>query len=80
MSKSLRGLKMPERKMATFAEAAKTNIEQAKAYHRHFWESSEILKEFLGVLLLRLVAGQAEPDGGQLFERLLRQLYAGGAV
>jgi hypothetical protein len=43
-------------------------------------KSSEIITEFVGVLLLRLVAGQAESSGWQLLEGLLRRLYAEGLL
>ncbi len=42
--------------------------------------SSPNLKEFLGVLLLRLIAGQAEPDNWQLFDGLLRRFYIESGV
>ncbi|MGD1041493.1 MAG: hypothetical protein ABR913_00350 [Sedimentisphaerales bacterium] len=43
-------------------------------------KSSEYLAEFVGVLLLRLIAGQAEPSGWQLLEGLLHRVYAEGLL
>jgi len=43
-------------------------------------KSSELLTEFVGVLLLRLVAGQAEPSCWQVLDGLLRRLYEGGLL
>ena len=43
-------------------------------------KSSEFLTEFVGVLLLRLIAGQAEPSGWQLLDGLLRRFYAEGLL
>jgi len=68
-TKKARGLTLAER-----------NIKQKKLYQKGDGQSSPNLKELLGVLLLRLVTGQAQPDGLQQFDRLLRQLYAGGAL
>ncbi|MGA2091850.1 MAG: hypothetical protein ABSH16_00385 [Sedimentisphaerales bacterium] len=62
-----------ETKKAASAKAAKTNIEREKSYRHRDGQSSPNLKELLGALLLRLVAGQAEPDGWVLFEVLLGQ-------
>jgi hypothetical protein len=67
---------MPEIKMASELTLAERNIEQRESYHKGDGQSSPNLKEFLGVLLLRLVAGQAEPDDWQQFDRLLRRYYA----
>jgi hypothetical protein len=67
-------------KKAVPARTAKSNIEQVKSYRQNSSESNIILKEFLGVLLLRLVSGQAQPDGWELLDGLLRRFYmASGA-
>jgi hypothetical protein len=75
---------MSENKKATVGAVARTNITQRKSYHKGDGQSSPNLKEFLGVLLLRLVAGHLEPDDWLLFERMLRRYYAieraGGAL
>jgi hypothetical protein len=70
---------MPEKK-ASALTLAERNIEQRKSYQKRDCRSSPNLKKFLGVLLLRLLAGQAEPSGWRLFDRLLCQSYAGGAL
>ncbi len=68
-TKKARGLTLAER-----------NIEQLKSYHKRDNPSSPNLKELLGVLLLRLLAGQAQSDDWQLFNGLLRRFYmASGA-
>lgn len=43
-------------------------------------KSSEIIAEFVGVLLLRLVAGQVESSGWQLLEGLLHRFYMEGLL
>ena len=43
-------------------------------------KSSEFLTGVVGVLLLRLVAGQAGISGWQLLEGLLRRFYAEGLL
>jgi len=69
---------MSEIKMASSPKLAERNIEQSKSYRQTFGESrKKILKMRIGETLLCLAAGRAEPDGWQLFDRLLRQLYAG---
>jgi len=67
---------MREIKMATISPVARTNITQTELYRIPSVRASENLKEFLGVLLLRLAAGQAKPSGWRLFEVLLGQYYA----
>ena len=49
----------------------KMNTPKTK-YQTPSGQSSPNLKEFLGVLLLRLATGQAQPDGWRRFDRLLR--------
>jgi hypothetical protein len=71
---------MLEKEKASVLTLAKSNVEQRKSYQEARSQSSPNLREFLGVLLLRLYAGQAEPSGCRLFDRLLRQRYAGGAA
>jgi hypothetical protein len=65
-----------ETKKAAASTAAIGNIEQLESYRKGDGQSSPNLKEFLGVLLLRLAAGQAKPSGWRLFEVLLGQYYA----
>ena len=60
-------------KQASRSKLAAKNIEPIKSYRQTFSLSSGIVKELLGVLLLRLAAGQAEPPVWQLFEKLLRR-------
>ena len=67
-------------KKAAASTAAKSNTEPKKSYCKKKDLSRPNLKELLGVLLLRLLAGQAEPDNWQLFDGLLRRLYAGGVI
>ena len=62
---------MSKMKMASPSKLAE-NIEQNESYHQTFCESKEIFREFIGLLLLRLVAGQAEPSDWQVFDQLLR--------
>ena len=73
-----------ETKKAAASTAAIGNIEQRESYRIPSVRASENLKEFLGVLLLRLAAGQVEQDGWLFFERMLWQYYAvnqtGGAI
>jgi len=66
---------MTERKKASASTLAERNVKPTRGYRETFGESSGILKEFLGVMLLRLAAGQTEPSGWRLFEVLLRQYY-----
>jgi hypothetical protein len=56
------------------------NIKQTKSYFQTFKESKKNLSEFIGLVLLCLVAGQAEPSDWQILEHLLRQLYTRGAL
>jgi hypothetical protein len=65
---------------AVSPKTAKENIEQSKSYREGHYLSSPNLKEMLGVLLLRLVAGYSGPDGWQVFDWLLRQLYEVGTI
>lgn len=62
-------------KEASVLTLAEENIERIKSYRQTFSLSSGIVKELLGVLLLRLAARQAEPSGWQLFDVLLRAFY-----
>jgi len=66
---------MSEKEKASASTLAESNITQAKSYHIPSVRARENLKEFLGVLLLCLVAGQAKPSGWRLFEVLLRRHY-----
>jgi len=67
-------------KEASALTLAGQKIERAKSYQQSFGLSSRIVKELLGVLLLRLAAGQAEPSGWELFGVLLRAFYEQWAV
>ena len=71
---------MNETKKASASTLAGRNTTQAKSYHRHFGESRKILKMCIGEALLCLAAGYSGSDGLQQFDRLLRKLYAGGAI
>jgi hypothetical protein len=71
---------MYEKKKASASTLAERNTTQAKSYHRYFGKSRIILKMRIGKVLLCLVAGQVGPDGWQVFDRLLRQLYEGGTI
>jgi len=63
-------------KKATFAEAAKSNMEQRKSYRTRDEQSTPNLKESLGFLMLTLAAGQYKPDDLQLLDSFLRQTYS----
>jgi len=63
-------------KKASASTLAERNIEQGELYHKRDNPSSPNIKELLGILLLRLIAGQAEPDNWQLFNGLLRRYYS----
>ena len=65
-------------KKATEATAAITN-NQVKSYQKMDKPSSQ-LKEKIGGVLLRLAAGQTQPDTWQQFDQLLRQLYEGSTL
>jgi hypothetical protein len=56
------------------------SIEQTKSYHQVFGESKKIFREFIELMLLRLVAGQVVPSGWQILDQLLHQLYVGDAL
>lgn len=66
---------MSEKEKASASTLAEANIIQAKSYPISPAGASENLKEFLGVLLLRLASGQAKPSGWRFFEVLLRRHY-----
>ncbi|MGA2091849.1 MAG: hypothetical protein ABSH16_00380 [Sedimentisphaerales bacterium] len=55
---------MNEKKKASASTLAERNIEQKESYHKGNYWSSQNLKEMLGVLLLRLVAGHSESPAG----------------
>jgi hypothetical protein len=78
MSNQLRTIKKREGGLL-HTDRPKTNTPTTK-YQTPSVQSSPNLKEFLGVLLLRLTAGYSRPDDLQQFDRLLRKLYAGGAI
>jgi hypothetical protein len=63
-------------KKADASTSAIKNIEQIKSYPKRDNQSRPILRDLLGVLLLRLVTGQAEPEAWQIFDGLLRRFYA----
>jgi len=67
-------------KKAVGLTTARGNTERVKSYRQTFGKSNENLKEFVGVLLLRLVAGQAEPSGWQVLDWVLRLLYEGSGL
>jgi len=62
-------------KEASVLTLAEEKIERIKSYRQTFGLSSGIVKELLGVLLLRLAARQDEPSGWEVFELLLRSFY-----
>ena len=57
-------------------KTAKGNKQQTELYRQTFEGSKEIFREFIGLLLLRLVAGQAEPSNWRVFDEILRQFYS----
>jgi len=65
---------MNEKEKATVGAVADKS-KQGKSYRIPSAGASGNLKEFLGVLLLRLAAGQAEPDGWEVFKVLLSAFY-----
>ncbi|MGA2322466.1 MAG: hypothetical protein ABSG22_01295 [Sedimentisphaerales bacterium] len=66
-----------EKKQADASTSAIANLTHKRIYRERDNQSSPHVKELLGFLLLRLIAGQAEPDGWELLDGLLRRFYAG---
>jgi len=61
-----------EKKQADASTSAIANLTHKITYHERDRQSSPNLKELLGVLLLRIAAGQDEPNTWAVFKRLLR--------
>jgi hypothetical protein len=74
------GVETMKTKKAVALTTAKLNTNQIEIYQKRENQSSSILKDLLGLLLLRLVSGQAEPEAWQRFDRHLRRYYSASGV